>query len=640
MTRRSARLILGALLPVLLVAGVARASLPGGRVRAFGSPSFPPYTFVTERGAPGGFLVELLQAALPADALTVELGDWQQVSERRHRAEIDLLLGPSFSRASATMLEYGEFLVDTSKPGFSVEGFLSSFTRSTSGKDLQRYCFFLPVVETRFAFFTRKGLPRDRTLKETLRRTVVVRRNSEGHFYLRERGLAGDVLLTDSGAEALYMLRSGEADYTLMGISQGRYLAGLLNLPDIVPAEEPLFARQQGMVVLHGKVPLTAELLERLRAFRERGGLRRLSAKWLPGRSAGLLDSPLVRRALMGIAAVGAVLLLWFVSLKKRVDVIVRQRERIMDFTKDGIVAIDRRGRISLLNRTAAELAGLSGDEKGRHIDGCIPQLGLSGVLESGERISDCEQNLNGRLVVTNMAPVRIKEEIIGAIATFRDTTEIRAMAREITGVRMYVESLRVQNHEFLNKLQAIAGLIQMGRADKAVAFISAEQQEWQSTTSFVSEHIENFVVGGILVGKIGKCRELGIAFRIDPDSSCGEKTAVGDQTLVMVIGNLLENAIEALREQREREPAIDFAIFDESNRIMISVADNGPGIPGELLERVFEKGFSTKQCGRACGYGLYSVRTMVEALEGDIAVDSVPGAYTEFLVTLPNGGA
>jgi sensor histidine kinase regulating citrate/malate metabolism len=182
--------------------------------------------------------------------------------------------------------------------------------------------------------------------------------------------------------------------------------------------------------------------------------------------------------------------------------------------------------------------------------------------------------------------------------------------------------------------------LIQLGKYNRAIEFISSERQEWQSTTSFVSEHIENFVVGGILVGKIGKCRELGIDFVIDPHSTCGENSTVGDQILVTVIGNLLENAIEAVRSLKEREPLIEFSVFDESGQIMISVKDNGKGIEEEIRDKIFQRGFSTKRnSGRSSGYGLYSIRMMVEALKGDIFLDSLPGEYTEFVVTLPNGG-
>lgn len=626
---------------LFLVAGVSNADMRSREIYAFGMRSFAPYTFVGERDIPDGFLLDILRSARSSEGgVQVELGSWDQLEGERRSGKIDLLMGISFTRASSEILDHTEFLVNTAKPGFTLERFLSESSQLISGKDLIRFWFYIPVDDVSFTFFTRKGSGKRNSVKDAFGKDVVVRKGSEGHYYLLEHDLAHRILVTESDAEALYMILSGEADYALLGTYQGQYLLDRLHIQDILPFQEPLFFSNLGFIVTRGNVALASELITGMERMRKEGTFDQIYKDWFGSYQKRNIDPSLVRKIMSGALAVLFIFLLWSFSLKKQVNRIVREREKIMDFTRDGIVAVDKEGKISLLNHTALELTGLNNDAKGGDVDTYIPELGLSDVLRSGEPVHDHEQNVNGRILVTNKAPVKVRDEVVGAIATFRDMTEIRAMAQEMTGVKMYVESLRVQNHEFLNKLQAISGLIQLGKYEKAVDFISSERQEWQSITSFVSEHIENFVVGGILVGKIGKCREMGIDFIIDPHSTCSENTSVGDQILVTVIGNLLENAIEALSDKKDSKPIIEFAVFDESKQIMISVRDNGKGIPDDLRKKIFQKGFSTKNCGKSCGYGLYSIRMMVEALKGDILLESVPGEYTEVIVTLPNGGA
>lgn len=621
---------------------VLNAKTRNPEIYVFGSRSFAPFIFLNDQNEPVGFLLDILSSARSSQgSLKIELGSWAGLeNERRNRdRKTDLIMGISFSRASSEILDHNEFLINTAKPGFTIERFLSKSSQFISGKDLNRFWFYIPVDDVSFTFFAPKENAKNISVKDVFGKHIVVRRGSEGHHYLQEHSQVYRIIVTESDAEALYMVLSGEADYALLGTYQGQYLVDRLNLKDILPLEESLFTRNQGFVVTRGNVSLASELIRGLERIRQQGIFDQIYNKWFNSYKKRTIDLSLTLKIIFAAIAVLLLFLLWSFSLKKQVNRIIREREKIVDFTRDGIVAVDKEGKISLLNRTAIELTGLKGYEKGQDIDQCIPELGLSDVLRNGETVHDYEQNVGGRILVTNKAPVKVGEEVVGAIATFRDMTEIRSMAQEMTGVKMYVESLRVQNHEFLNKLQAISGLIQLGKYSKAIDFISSEHQEWQSITSFVSEHIENFVVGGILVGKIGRCRELGIDFVIDPDSTCCENTSVGDQILVTVIGNLLENAIEVLRDHNSKKPVIEFAVFDESGQIMISVRDNGKGIDDNIRDKIFEKGFSTKKCGKSCGYGLYSIKMMVEALKGDLFLDSVPGEYTEFVITIPNGG-
>lgn len=321
------------------------------------------------------------------------------------------------------------------------------------------------------------------------------------------------------------------------------------------------------------------------------------------------------------------------------IDRLLWEKEAMLESIREGIVAVDGEGKITLVNNQARRLLGLpDSGVVGKPVEKTIPSSRLPEVLRSGTPEYDREQILGSVRIMTNRVPIVFKEKAVGAVASFRDMSEITAMAEELTSVNRYVDALRVGNHEFMNKLQTISGLIQLGETEKALSFISKTVQFTHSTMSFITSRIKNPSVAGLLLGKMGRCRELGIELHIDPDSYLGPQGRVDANSLVLILGNLLENSMNALMEVPVQRRSLELALFDESSRIIISVKDRGPGIPENLKETIFEKGFSTKK-GANRGIGLNSVKTVVETYGGEISLESMEGEYTEFLINLPNGG-
>ncbi len=101
------------------------------------------------------------------------------------------------------------------------------------------------------------------------------------------------------------------------------------------------------------------------------------------------------------------------------------------------------------------------------------------------------------------------------------------------------------------------------------------------------------------------------------------------------VIVNLLSNACDALQENREGDRFITIEIKEINSHISVSVSDNGPGIPDEVLERIFTQYFTTKPVGQGTGLGLSISKTIVESHKGELKVESGPKG-TEFVVILP----
>ncbi len=312
-----------------------------------------------------------------------------------------------------------------------------------------------------------------------------------------------------------------------------------------------------------------------------------------------------------------------------------KEREGILESVREGIIAIDEDGRINLINQSARKILGLRPGIKGNLLRNIMPNMRLMEVLETGKAVFDLEQNVLNTRILTNQVPIELKGKYIGAIASFRDMTEVTAMAEELTGVKRYVEALRVYNHEFLNKLHTIAGLIHMGKLPKALECISESTETWQDTMTFVTKRIKDPSVGGLLLGKMGRCRELGIDLELDKTSYIASTGNIDSNSLVTIIGNLLENAMLSVIHSGKEHRLIKCSIFDQSGRILISVYDEGCGIPSENIERIFEKGFSTRK--DSGGYGLFKVREIVSLYGGEIEVLSDEGKYAEFMVSLPS---
>ena len=114
-----------------------------------------------------------------------------------------------------------------------------------------------------------------------------------------------------------------------------------------------------------------------------------------------------------------------------------------------------------------------------------------------------------------------------------------------------------------------------------------------------------------------------------------------GDQAqLVQVILNLVINAMHALRFDRVADNRIWIGARDEDGRVVIEVADNGPGVPAKDRERIFEPFQTTKEVGEGSGLGLFVCRNIVSSWSGTVTVGDQPGGGARFRVELPAAAA
>ena len=314
------------------------------------------------------------------------------------------------------------------------------------------------------------------------------------------------------------------------------------------------------------------------------------------------------------------------------------EKQAMLHTIHEGIIAIDRDGKITLVNDSAIKMLGV--DEKeayGKNVTEVFPTSRLVEVMSSAKAEYDYEQVIGDTVILTNRMPIKRDGEIVGAIATFRDKTEVTRLAEEITGVRQIIEALRANTHEFMNKLHVIMGLIQMDEVEEAKAYIMDITQNQQQIMSYIIKKVKDPAIAALLLGKFSEANERGIQIQIEESTSIEKDHGnINSNMLVTIIGNLVENAMDAisLDDIDKEEKSIEIKMEENEDYIEIDIADTGMGIKKEDLESIFNRGYTTKE-GNS-GIGLALVKKAVENMGGELDVSSYEGIGTEFIIKLP----
>lgn len=313
------------------------------------------------------------------------------------------------------------------------------------------------------------------------------------------------------------------------------------------------------------------------------------------------------------------------------------QRQAMLQSLKEGVIAVDGEGKVTVINHAARQMlltntspTNASFERESLH----APLLeNLRAVLLNGQPLTDREIICQGRLLLSNTRPVRSHNQIIGAICTFRDKTEVSLLMQRLDGMVSYVDALRTHTHEFMNKLHVILGLLHMKGYDQLEEYILQTAQNYQTDVGAIQRQIKSPVIAGFLLGKINRARETGHTLTLAaeckmPDNPNQQQVAA----LITALGNLIENALDAMDQQPEGE--ITVLLHYQTDILSVEVSDDGPGITAANINSIFVKGFSTK--GENRGVGLYLARQQVLALGGSLSVESEPGVYTQFFMQIP----
>ncbi|MFJ9619898.1 sensor histidine kinase [Streptomyces noursei] len=314
--------------------------------------------------------------------------------------------------------------------------------------------------------------------------------------------------------------------------------------------------------------------------------------------------------------------------------------EAALHAVREGLLMIDGTGRVALINDGGRELLGPAGDAVGRPVAELgLPEPLTEALLATGPRVD--ELHLTGeRVLVVNSSPVSGGQHR-GSVVTLRDHTELQALSGELDSVRGFAEALRSQAHEAANRLHTVVSLIELGRAEEAVTFATAELELAQALTDRVVGAVAEPVLAALLLGKAAQANEHGVELVLTEDSRIDDGVIPPDlpaRDLVTVLGNLVDNALDAAAPPQEHgaPPQVRVTARADGGELLLCVADNGPGVAADATEEVFRRGWSTKQRGGARGLGLALVAQAVRRHGGTIGLDRGPEGGARFTVRLP----
>lgn len=301
-----------------------------------------------------------------------------------------------------------------------------------------------------------------------------------------------------------------------------------------------------------------------------------------------------------------------------------RIRDNILESLDEGIIAIDNEGSVQFVNSAAGSMLNQI-------------ENGLATKIV-GEKIDNVK--LGSETLLVDRMPIKENEVCVGEIAILHDRAEYTKLMEDLTGTRYLVDSMRANNHDFTNKLHVILGLIQMGMYDKAISYIENITIVQRSAISKIMNAVQEPAVAALLIGKTARASELNIRFVLR--EGCFYSNAdmqLPSELLVTILGNLIENAFEAMNDNMDYDvqKELIFGIYSRPGAVLITTDDTGVGISEGNLQRIFDNGFSTKGEGR--GTGLYQVKEMVERYGGMISVESQEGVGSSFTVSFTKKG-
>ncbi|WP_202593440.1 ATP-binding protein [Tolumonas lignilytica] len=358
--------------------------------------------------------------------------------------------------------------------------------------------------------------------------------------------------------------------------------------------------------------------------------------------------------AMMGMMLLSSILAAYFFARHikrqmldmepKEIALSLRMASAILQSVYEGVIAVNQDGLIYSINQNARQILGIIPEN--RQLDG-LPICEIISPCDfflpnaqQQEAVKDEILSLNGDYVIANRVPCQLDGKALGWVVSFRRKDDIHTLSHQLSQVQQHAESLRVMRHEYANKLSTIGGLIQLGAYEDALRTIRQESNQKQQLVDFFISTFNNNLVAGHLLSKYIRAQELGLSLVFDPACQL-KKTlpdALGADELTSILGNLLDNAFEATLKNPDSSKQISLLISDRSNELVIEVADNGTGIAPEMVDRIFERGVTTKtESGH--GYGMYLIQRYVSHAGGYITLDDAEPMGTIISLFIPLKG-
>ncbi|WP_312170348.1 sensor histidine kinase [Microbacterium sp.] len=305
---------------------------------------------------------------------------------------------------------------------------------------------------------------------------------------------------------------------------------------------------------------------------------------------AGVFDDLPPLLTVIGLTAAGSLALavLTFLLLRRRWErltlgvqpeelvALVQNQTAVLNGVDDGVLAIDTNGVVRVSNDAADRMLGLDSPIGRPLVDLALPAAVLEAVRVSRTRSSAV---VDERVLYLDSRPVVRAGRPLGDVLVIRDRTDLIALTERLETVRTMTAALRVQRHEFANRMHVAAGLIDAERIPDARAFLG-ELVERGSVAFPVDglEALSDPFLQSFLGAKGVEAGERGVALRI-ADSSQLIGSVAEPEDVAAVLGNLVDNAVTAAVSGSRVPRWVEVAVFSDGDALVFTVADSGPGL-------------------------------------------------------------
>ncbi|WAA08670.1 ATP-binding protein [Fervidibacillus albus] len=323
----------------------------------------------------------------------------------------------------------------------------------------------------------------------------------------------------------------------------------------------------------------------------------------------------------------------------KQIAANIKERDIIKESVCEAIIAVSPNQKVIMYNQNFIQMFEKA-KVRGEFIqDGFLSKelftLLFQETFQREKSLSNDVLVVNQLELIISVKLIYINEKIYGAVATLRDQSDMQQLIRELSGTEQYIDSIRAQNHKFMNQLHTILGLIELEKFDDVQHFIRVLDADYRREIGFVTDKIKSPAIAGFLLAKSSELKEQGVVLEIDGECYFPNiKMEEILHDLLLSIGVLLDNAKEAVTQTIKKHVALYLNYEEDEEVIVLEIQDSDEGIEEHMLQEIFKRGVSTK--GKNRGYGLDAVQSIVNRYKGVIEVQSKVGRGTVFRMELP----
>lgn len=217
---------------------------------------------------------------------------------------------------------------------------------------------------------------------------------------------------------------------------------------------------------------------------------------------------------------------------------------------------------------------------------------------------------------------------ITQVVSTAKKIEQARILKAHLHTVDELMNTLHAERHEYTRHIQTIQAMLYLGESDKAQEYLDGVAQKYWNDDGII--YIGEPLLTGLINSKRSMAASMGIdfgfAFKCDPT-----QLPMEPWDLCSVMGNLIDNALEAAILAEDEKKNVGIELKDENNEYVLYVYNTGPKIKSP--EQIFTPGYTSKG-SKGRGYGLYIVKQLVEGCGGYVELQTLP--RTTFIIHLP----